>query len=429
MRIVLVADGRSPITRRWVRVLADLGHQTTLISTFPSAPVEGVEADVCLPVAFAQYAGSGAGAGNAPAKRSGARKIVSAFRPLLLGARYRLGPLTLRTYGPRLRWLVERIQPDLVHALRIPYEGFLASYTPPGVPLIVSIWGNDLTLHANGSSAMAKLTRHTLARADGLMTDAARDVRLARAWGFDEDKPALVVPGSGGLDLNEIAAVKARMQGRMENRPDAAPLVINPRGFRTGSVRQDTFFASIPLVLERLSLGEERLTPGEHRLSISNLRFVCAAMAGQREALQMLDRYNLRSKVELLPHMPQAELWELFARAAVTVSISQHDGTPNSLLEAMALGAFPIAGDIESIREWITPGVNGLLVEPDKPQALAEAILLALETPNLRARAAEINARIVRERAEIGVVREKIQAFYEAVTHWNDRPSLSPAED
>lgn len=421
MRIVLVADGRSPITRRWVRVLADLGHQTTLVSTFPCAPVEGVEADVCLPVAYAQYAGSAAGAGNAPTSRSRVRKVVSAFRPLLLGARYRLGPLTLKTYGPRLRWLVERIQPDLVHALRIPYEGFLASYTPPGIPLIVSIWGNDLTLHANGSSAMAKLTRQTLARADGLMTDAARDVRLARAWGFDDAKPALVVPGSGGLDLEEIAAVKSRVQAQGANGPDAAPLVINPRGFRTGSVRQDTFFASIPLVLER--------KPENHRLTGEQIRFACAAMAGQREALQMLDRYNLRGKMDLLPHMPQAELWELFARAAVTVSISQHDGTPNSLLEAMALGAFPIAGDIESIREWITPGVNGLLVEPDKPQALAEALLLALDNPELRARAAEINARIVRERAEVGVVREKIQAFYEAVTGWNDELFSSPAED
>ena len=413
MRIVLVADGRSPITRRWVRVLADLGHQTTLVTTFPCAPVEGVEADVCLPVAYAQYAGSAAGAGNAPTSRSGARKLVSAFRPLLLGARYRLGPLTLKTYGPRLRWLVERIQPDLVHALRIPYEGFLASYTPPGIPLIVSIWGNDLTLHANGSSAMAKLTQRALARADGLMTDAARDVRLARAWGFEEGKPALVVPGSGGLDLEEIAAVKERVQAQATNEPEGAPLVLNPRGFRTGSVRQDTFFASIPLVLER-----RKEDP---------IRFACAAMAGQREAVQMLERLNLRGKVDLLPHMPQAELWELFARAAVTVSISQHDGTPNSLLEAMALGVFPIAGDIESIREWITPGVNGLLVEPDKPQALAEALLLALNNPELRARAAEINARIVRERAEVGVVRDKIQAFYEAVTGWNDRQPLFPA--
>ncbi|RPJ45704.1 MAG: glycosyltransferase [Chloroflexi bacterium] len=143
--------------------------------------------------------------------------------------------------------------------------------------------------------------------------------------------------------------------------------------------------------------------------------FACAAMAGQREALRAVERYHLENKVTLLPHLPQTDLWGLFARAAVTVSVSQHDGTPNTLLEAMAFGALPVAGDIESIREWITPGVNGLLVEPSKPHALAEAVLLALDSPDLRARAAGINANLVAERASAGMVREKLHIFYEGV--------------
>lgn len=406
MRILIVADGRSPTTRRWIQGVRALGHEVVLVTTFPCAPVEGVEADVCLPVAFATLAGSGTG--GAPAgKTSAAKRIVSAFRPIFLAGRYRLGPLTLRYYGPRFRWLAERLQPDLIHALRIPYEGMLAAWAPPEIPLIVSTWGNDLTLHAEGSAAMAALTRRTLARADAFMADTHRDVRLARAWGLRAEAPAAVVPGSGGLDMDELSAVREKVvrwgssfDGELELGPDvdgtSAPLVINPRGFRTGSVRQDTFFEALPLVLER--------NP--------KVRFACAAMAGQREAQQWLERLNLRKQVALLPMLPQADLWELFARAAVSVTVSQHDGTPNSLLEAMALGALPVAGDIESIREWIIPGVNGLLVEPDKPQALAEAILMAVDNPGLRRRAAEANAQIVSERAASTVVREQIDAFY-----------------
>jgi glycosyltransferase involved in cell wall biosynthesis len=93
-------------------------------------------------------------------------------------------------------------------------------------------------------------------------------------------------------------------------------------------------------------------------------------------------------------------------------SISQHDGTPNTLLEAMACGCFPVAGDIESIREWITPGVNGLLVEPSSPQGAAEAILTALESPEMRKSAADLNGRLIRERAEVGLVRNTIREFY-----------------
>ncbi len=399
MRILLIADGRSPTTQRWVKTVVSLGHTITLVTTYPCEPVEGVEADVCLPVAFSALSGSGRGGGSG--KASPARRVISAFRGAFMAGRYQLGPLTLHYYGPRLRWLVERIQPDLIHALRIPFEGMLASYAPPGVPVALSIWGNDLTLHASGSAQMAALTRRALTRADALLADASRDFRLARAWGFAPEKPALLVPGSGGLDLVDLDAVRSkvlRWGSSFDHQFDPAiPLLINPRGFRTGSVRQDTFFEALPFVLQ------------QH----PQLHIICAAMAGQREALQWVERMHLQGQVNLLPHLPQEDLWELFARAAVTVSISQHDGTPNSLLEGMALGAFPIAGDIESLREWITPGINGLLVEPSKPQALGEAILLALEHPNLRAQAAAVNHQLVADHAEVTAVRQKIEGLYQ----------------
>src|SRR5512138_427507 len=155
MRILLVADGRSPTTRRWVKMVLSLGHEVTLVSTFPSPPVEGVAADVCLPVAFSWLAGQVTSSSGEAFPRAStpsvARRLVGTFRSGFLSARYLLGPLTLHYYGPRLRWLVERMKPDLVHALRIPFEGMLASYVPKEYPLAVSIWGNDLTLHANGS--------------------------------------------------------------------------------------------------------------------------------------------------------------------------------------------------------------------------------------------------------------------------------------
>jgi glycosyltransferase involved in cell wall biosynthesis len=393
MHILLVADGRSPITRRWVNGLIALEHQVTLVTTFPCEPVPGVDADVCLPVAFASAARTVSSGTTQPLRISQVRRLVTAFRPLFQAARYRLGPLTLLRYGPRFRWLVERIRPDVVHALRIPYEGMLASYTPPGIPLAVSIWGNDLTLHARATPEMARRTRAVLARANALHTDAERDVRLARAWGFAANHPALVVPGSGGLVLSEMDAIRNRIE-RQE-----PPLVINPRGFRTGSVRQDTFFAAVPLVLEQRP----------------ETAFACAAMAGQREALAAVDQFGLHGKVDLLPLLPQHDLWSLLARASATISVSQHDGTPNSLLEAMALGTFPIAGDIQSIREWITPGVNGLLVEPDSPRRLADAILQALADADLRRRAAQINRRMIEEKATVEAARGKIQAFYETL--------------
>jgi glycosyltransferase involved in cell wall biosynthesis len=106
---------------------------------------------------------------------------------------------------------------------------------------------------------------------------------------------------------------------------------------------------------------------------------------------------------------------ELFRGSQIAISPSTHDGTPNTLLEAMASGCFPIAGDIESLREWITSGVNGLLVDPGDPAALAKAILLALRDPEMRRRAAQSNRELIRQRAEYHHVMRQAEKFYRQV--------------
>ncbi len=397
MHIFLVADGRSPITRRWISSLLAAGERVTLCSTFACAPLDGIESLHILPVAFAGLAGSQSA--NTRPQASSHRSLISHFRPLFLSARYWLGPLSLKASRNPFRALVAAAQPDLVHALRIPFEGMLAAATPPGVPLALSIWGNDLTLHAQGSPLMAAATRRALQRINALAADAARDLRLAVHWGFDPQKPSLLVPGSGGIDLAEIDMLRNRSHPSGESVPAGIPLVVNPRGFRPGSLRNDIFFESIPLVLARQP----------------EARFVCPGMEGQAEALGWINRFGIGSQVRLLPTLPQEQLWELFLRADAYVSPSIHDGTPNSLLEAMACGCLPIAGDIESMREWITPGVNGLLVDSSQPQSIADAILSAIGNAALRASAAEANQQIISERADLRKVRPQVVEFYQSL--------------
>ncbi len=43
-----------------------------------------------------------------------------------------------------------------------------------------------------------------------------------------------------------------------------------------------------------------------------------------------------------------------------------------------------LAGNIESVREWITDGKNGLLCDPANPRSLAHAILRSLDDAELR---------------------------------------------
>jgi glycosyltransferase involved in cell wall biosynthesis len=405
MRILLVADGRSPTTRRWLDGLESMQHTVTLVSTFPCERPPAVAGFKIIPVAFGRLARPMESAAPAPGGPglAGPRRLVGRFRSRFLSGRYFLGPFSLyASFDTTLfRQVVRSFRPDLIHALRIPFEGMLASFAPAGVRLAVSIWGNDLTLHAHGSRWMGALTRRTLRRAGGLLADTSRDLRLASSWGFTPGCPAQIVPGSGGLDLEEIARCKDIPIEPFAGGPlpAGAPLIINPRGLRPGSLRNDTFFKAIPQVLTQFPQAV----------------FLCPSMAGQAEAMRWVNELAIEKQVRLLPALPQSQLWALFQQSQVFVSPSIHDGTPNSFLEASACGCFPVAGDIESFREWIAPGVNGLLVDSGDPQAMAEAILSALASPNLRRQAAEINAGLVRERAEAGRVRKKVQAFYETV--------------
>jgi len=118
----------------------------------------------------------------------------------------------------------------------------------------------------------------------------------------------------------------------------------------------------------------------------------------------------------LLASLPHIEMAGLFRSAQVVVSPTTHDGTPNTLLEALACGCFPVAGDLESIREWIIPGENGLLVDAGDPIALAAAILRGLNEPALRRQAAERNAVIIAERAEYRRNLARVAEFYKKIS-------------
>jgi glycosyltransferase involved in cell wall biosynthesis len=301
-----------------------------------------------------------------------------------------LGPFSLSFAARRLQAVVDQIRPDLVHAMRIPFEGMLAARAALTAPLLISIWGNDFTLHAPATPWMSRLTRQALSAAHAVHADCQRDIRLAYEWGFPTGLPAIVLPGAGGIQLDVFYPADETEQ------IDEIPQVINPRGIRA-YIRNDTFFKAIPLVLDQAP----------------RTQFICIGMAGQPQAEGWLREYRVAGNVHLTGPQTRQQMAELFRRSRVAVSPSTHDGTPNTLLEAMACGAFPIAGDLESLREWITPGINGLLVDPGDPRSLADAILQALVQPDLRQRARQKNLQLVAERAEYGRVMRQAAGFYQ----------------
>jgi len=91
---------------------------------------------------------------------------------------------------------------------------------------------------------------------------------------------------------------------------------------------------------------------------------------------------------------------DAFRSSRVSVSLSEHDGTPNTLLEAMACGALPIVGDVASVREWIRDGINGIVVSAFDSTVVTSALMRALRDDILVKNAQDINERLVRDGAD-----------------------------
>jgi D-inositol-3-phosphate glycosyltransferase len=92
-------------------------------------------------------------------------------------------------------------------------------------------------------------------------------------------------------------------------------------------------------------------------------------------------------------------LLALYARSAVVCSLWAPDGLSQALLECMAVGALPLAADLPGNREWIEHGVTGLLVDPRRADAIAEAVAAALQGQPPAAQAGAMNRRRAVERA------------------------------
>lgn len=113
---------------------------------------------------------------------------------------------------------------------------------------------------------------------------------------------------------------------------------------------------------------------------------------------------GLGHRVRLRGELGQVELREEYRRADAfclpcrILDNGDRDGIPNVLVEAMACGAPVVTTPVSGIPELVANGVNGLLVPPDDPARLADALARLYDDPALRARLGQAGQETVRER-------------------------------
>jgi glycosyltransferase involved in cell wall biosynthesis len=110
----------------------------------------------------------------------------------------------------------------------------------------------------------------------------------------------------------------------------------------------------------------------------------------ERDNLRVLsERLGIASHVRFMGRLDPKELPALYRGADLVVMASRRhtEGLPLVLLEASASGAVCVATRVAGVPEVIEDGVTGFLVEPEAPDALADALLRGLQLPIVERRA------------------------------------------
>jgi glycosyltransferase involved in cell wall biosynthesis len=274
----------------------------------------------------------------------------------------------------RVRALVSEFKPEVVNAHMATGYGLLAALSCKNEKLVVSLWGPDVLESPKRGPLHRAALRFVFRNAHLLQTDArVMDRILAEDFGVPREKIFFMPYGLGAKVLDRplpgfTPGPPWRMISHRKLEPVYAPFTI----------------------LEALS----QLKARGHDFSMT------FASGGSLE--QALRDEMVRRGVpgEVTGWLPERELHDHLANSHVFISSSLSDSTPVSLLEAMALGAFPVVSDLPAKGEWIVDGLNGLLFNPTDPPDLAKKLGECFARPGLVQKARELNRALVRERAD-----------------------------
>jgi glycosyltransferase involved in cell wall biosynthesis len=190
---------------------------------------------------------------------------------------------------------------------------------------------------------------------------------LAAGWGLDAERLHVVPNPTPKLEVEVI--------GGNGKRPREAESTIVFAGRLFAAKALEVAFAAVEQLanVELLVVGD-----GEERARLE-------ALAGDR--------------VRFLGSRPRDEVLEILRDADLVVLSSRWENFPHVLVEALAVGTPVVATAVGGVPEIVEDGVNGLLVPPDDPDALAAALRRALsERDRLAANAAPSVERFSEER-------------------------------
>jgi glycosyltransferase involved in cell wall biosynthesis len=253
----------------------------------------------------------------------------------------------------RLSQIIERVKPDIVHAIM--YQAIqLCRLAKPKVSFPFRLVSSP-RVHYRTRSVWTLLIDRALKNRDDLLIaecDASRSFLIGKL-GYAPHKVKTI---RNGVDLAGWPISKTdRQKRRMELRLNSGDVLVGAVG------RLDK------------QKGFSTLIEAMARLKDSELRCVILGDGPERGRLEaLIRRHALEKRVWLQGERPDIVTW--LSAFDIGCLPSLWEGLPNSLLEAMALGLPVVASNVDGVPEVVANGKTGVLVPPGAPAALAKAL-------------------------------------------------------
>jgi glycosyltransferase involved in cell wall biosynthesis len=284
---------------------------------------------------------------------------------------------------------VQEIQPDAIHsfALYLSCTPILPVLLQNNIPWIYSSWGSDLFYFRNKASYLKDI-KEVLPRVNYMFADCKRDQDIATELGFTGTHLG-VFPGGGGFDLELFDTYKIPFKDRR---------IIAVKGNENRSGRA----VSVLKALEQLS---DQLT-----------NYEVVVFGVENDAVSQFQKGSI-PHLTIKGLMEHKELIQLFCSSLIYIGNSNSDGMPNTLLEAICAGAFPIQSNPGGASaELIKNGENGLLIEDcEEVSHIQEVILKAITNPGLLKNATAYNTIHIAPLLSRDVIRTKVVNLYSSI--------------